>query len=122
MKLILGHNQFIGISHISEDRAREKSRKFSNVENIFNVAKTACELGFDGMMLETHPKMIEFFEYYLDNKDFNIDFYLQVPFVRGYIQKMNEKGIRGLIKEIIGRTGLLGTGSLALKSGWNYLR
>ena len=122
MKLILGHNQFIGISHISEDKAKEKKQRFSNVEHIFNVAKTASELGFKGMMLETHPKMIEFFEYYQDNKDFDIDFYLQVPFVRGYIQKMNEKGAKGLINEVISRVGLLRTSSLALKSGWNYLK
>ena len=35
MDMILGHNQFIGISHTSEERAREREKKFSNVENKF---------------------------------------------------------------------------------------
>ena len=106
MDLILGHNQFIGISHISEERSRNREIKFSDVKNIYDVVEKAVELGYKEMIIETHPRMLEFLEYYKNNKTFDIDFYLQVPYVQGYIQKMNEKGLSGLISEIIGRAGI----------------
>ncbi len=122
MELILGHNQFIGISHISEEKAREREKKFSNVENIYKVVEKAAELGYKGMIIETHPRMLEFLEYYKNNRTFDIDFYLQVPYVQGYIQKMNEKGLSGLIRDIIHRTGIKSVSVMALKSVINLAK
>jgi len=116
LDLILGHNQFIGISHISEERSREREKKFSDVKNIYNVVEKAAELGYKGMIIETHPRMLEFLEYYKKNKTFDIDFYLQVPHVQGYILKMNEKGLSGLISEVIGRAGIKTASVLGLKN------
>lgn len=122
MKLILGHNQFIGISHISEERSREKEKKFSNIENIYNVVETASELGYRNMMMETHPRMVDFFNYYKENQTFDMDFYLQVPYAVGYVKKMNEKGMIGLMSDLVGQTGFSGAGSLALKGVTNLFK
>lgn len=122
MNLILGHNQFLGISHTSESKSWEKDIHFSDVKHIYDVVETAAEVGFTGMIIETHPRMIEFLEYYGNNKTFDFDFYLQVPYVQNYVQQMNEKGMRGVIDEVIKKTGFLGASSLALKSGWSYLK
>jgi len=122
MELILGHNQFIGISHISEARSRERERKFSRIENIYNIVENASELGYSGMILETHPRMIDFFSYYKENQTFEIDFYIQVPYVVGYVKKMNEKGVMGLLSDLMGQTGFLGAGGLALRGAANLLR
>jgi len=116
MDLILGHNQFIGISHISEEMSREKEKKFSNIKNIYDTVEKASELGYKGMIIETHPRMLNFLEYYKKNKNFDIDFYLQVPYVQGYIQKMNEKGLSGLVMEIIKRGGIKTSSALVLKN------
>jgi len=122
MDLILGHNQFIGISHISEERSRDREKKFSNVKNIYNVAEKAADLGYKGMIIETHPRMLEFLEYYKKNKTFDMDFYLQVPYLQGYIQKMNEKGLSGLILEIVGRSGIKTASAMALKNIMHLVR
>jgi hypothetical protein len=116
MDLILGHNQFIGISHISEKKSREREKKFSNIKNIYNVVEKAADLGYKSMIIETHPRMLNFLEYYKKNKNFDIDFYLQVPYVQGYIQKMNEKGLFGLVTDIIQRGGIKTTSVMALKN------
>lgn len=120
--LILGHNQFIGINHTSEDRSREREKKFSNIKNVYNVVEMASEIGFKGMIMETHPRMIEFFDYYKENQTFDIDFYLQVPYVVGYVKKMNEKGTIGLMTDVMSQTGLISAGGLALKSATNFLK
>ena len=122
MELILGHNQFIGISHISEERSREREKKFSKIENIYNVVETASDLGYKSMMVETHPRMIDFFNFYRENQTFDMDFYLQVPYVMGYVKKMNEKGLKGLTSDLIRQTGVRSAGNLALKGASKFLR
>lgn len=116
MNLILGHNQFIGISHISEERGREREKRFSDVKNIYSVVEKAVDLGYKEMIIETHPRMLKFLEYYKNNRTFDTVFYLQVPYVQGYIQKMNEKGIPGLITEIIQRNSFKTVFNMALKN------
>jgi hypothetical protein len=121
MQLILGHNQFIGISHISEEKSREKERQFSKVENIYRVVENASDLGYKYMIIETHPKMLEFINYYEKNQTFDMDFFLQVPYVQGYIQKINEKGIQGFALDTIKRSGFIKTGHIALKGALGFL-
>lgn len=122
MELILGHNQFIGISHISDERSREREQKFSKIENIYKVVESANDLGFNNMIMETHPRMIDFFNYYLDNRTFDMNFYLQVPYALGYVKKMNEKGVMGLFNELLSQTGISGASSLTLKGAINLLK
>jgi hypothetical protein len=122
VELILGHNQFIGVSHISEERGRERERKFSKVENIYRVVEAASAVGFKNMMIETHPRMLDFLQYYERNQTFDMNFYLQVPYVQAFVQTINQRGMRGFLSEMIGRAGVAGTSSLALKSAFNLLK
>jgi hypothetical protein len=122
MRLILGHNQFIGVSHISEERGRERAKKFSKVENIYRVVEAASAVGFKDMIIETHPRMLEFLRYYERAQTFDMNFYLQVPYVQAYVQTINQRGMKGFLSEMIRRAGLAGTSSLALKSAFNLFR
>ena len=121
MQLILGHNQFIGISHISEEKSREKERQFANVENIYRIVENASDLGYKNMIIETHPKMLEFVNYYEKNQTFDMNFYLQVPYVQGYIQKINERGMQGFALDTIKQSGFIKTGHIALKGAFGLL-
>jgi hypothetical protein len=121
MQLILGHNQFIGISHISEEKSREKERQFSKVENIYRIVETASDLGYKNMIIETHPKMLDFINYYEKNQTFDMNFYLQVPYVQGYIQTINERGIQGFALDTIKKSGIITTGHIALKGALGVL-
>lgn len=122
MKLILGHNQFIGISHISDERSREREERFSKVENIYKIVENAAELGYKGMIIETHPRMLEFLNYYKKNKTFDMDFYLQVPYIQGYIQKMNENGLYGLGLEIVRKGGIKNVFIMGVKNIANFVK
>jgi len=121
VELILGHNQFIGISHISEERGREREKKFSEVENIYRVVEAASAVGFKNMIIETHPRMLEFLRYYDRAQTFDMNFYLQVPYVQAYVQTINQRGMKGFLSEMIGRAGIAGTSSLALKGALSLL-
>lgn len=122
MDLVLGHNQFIGVSHISEERGREREKKFSKVENIYRVVEAASAMGVKNMIIETHPRMLDFVKYYEQNKTFDMNFYLQVPYVQAYVQVINQRGMKGFLTEMIRRAGWGGTSSLALKGAFNLLK
>jgi len=116
MELILGHNQFIGISHTSEERGIELQKKFYDASSIYKVVEIAANMGYKNMIIETHPKMLEFLGYYLKSQTFDMNFYLQVPHIQGYLQKMNEKGISGLFIDLVQRDGIKSLSSMALRN------
>jgi hypothetical protein len=66
--------------------------------------------------------MLDFLQYYERNKTFDMNFYLQVPYVQAFVQTINQRGMRGFLSEMVGRAGLAGTSSLALKSAFNLLK
>lgn len=122
MELILGHNQFIGISHISEEKGIDLQKKFNDVSSIYKVVEIAAEMGYKNMIIETHPKMLEFLEYYLSTQTFDMNFYLQVPHIQGYLQKMNEKGISGLFIDLVQKDGIKNLSSMAFKNILNFAK
>lgn len=122
MELILGHNQFIGISHTSEERGIELQKKFYDASNIYKVVEIAASMGYKNMIIETHPKMLEFLKYYIKFQTFDMNFYLQVPHIQGYIQKMNEKGISGLFMDLVQRDGIKNLSSMALRNVINFAK
>lgn len=122
MELILGHNQFIGISHTSEERGIELQKKFYDASNIYKVVEIAASMGYKNMIIETHPKMLEFLKYYIKSQTFDMNFYLQVPHIQGYIQKMNEKGISGLFMDLVQRDGIKNLSSMALRNVINFAK
>lgn len=122
MKLILGHNQFLGISHISEKNASEKDSKFSDPSKILEAVRLAHECGFRQMIVESHPRMRSFMELYEKDGTFDMEFVLQVPFVSGYVRRMAEGGIKGVVKEIISGAPKLELAKIALGAAPKLLR
>jgi len=104
MRTILGHNQFLGISHISEKKASEKDRMFSNPARILEAVETAYDCGFRDMVIEAHPRMKAFMKLYEKQDTFQMNFILQLPFVSGYVRHMAESGMKGVAREVISGT------------------
>jgi hypothetical protein len=114
MQLLLGHNQFIGISHISEEKSMELNERFDDPRAIYRVVETAVELGYKNMVIENHPKIIDFIRLYKDNDNLDMNFYIQVPNIQNYIRQMNNGGISGLFKEISNIESIKGLSSFAI--------
>jgi len=122
MDLILGHNQFIGVSHISEKKSQEYKHIFSDVSKIYDIAEAAFDIGYKNMVIETHPTLLDFIRYYEKMGTIDMGFYLQVPYVHGYIQKINEIGLPELINELMRSCGVKKSISLAFKNTINLAR
>jgi hypothetical protein len=101
LELLVGDNAFNGISHLSQQRARERSIKDnpSNVEYATKLVKLSLQNGANGFMFsvsETTLSILKAFDH--DKKP---DLYAIVPYAYEYVRLATQVGgISGLAKQI----------------------
>lgn len=122
--IILGHNQFIGVDHFSQDRARSRTQTFSDTRRIIDIIDCFYDLGGRGMMLSTHPKARDIMDAIGQNPRLaqNMNFYPLIPYAQGYIRKANEKGITGMVTETLNPASTSEKFKIMFKGGINVLR
>lgn len=102
-KIILGDNQFFGINHMSEEKARALSEKFSDINSITNVIDIAYDSGIKGFMLNSNERANEICDYLRQNAlnypDLNL--YPSIPYAHKYANLVAEKGILGALMDVI---------------------
>ncbi|MFZ0515167.1 MAG: hypothetical protein WAM14_26455 [Candidatus Nitrosopolaris sp.] len=106
--IMLGDNPFFGVDHLSQERAREKARQSQNFDNMLEVMDYSLNAGAKGMVVSTHPKLSDFIEYGIATKSDLInrmEFFPIVPYVQGYVLKINEKGILKTLMDILNPPG-----------------
>jgi hypothetical protein len=99
--MMLGHNQFIGVSHLSQDAARSRVERFGDLGKVGEVVRACREVGVGSMMLSTHPRARDILDY-LKSEGLaeGMGFYPLIPYAQGYVRRMNAVGMTGLAKEI----------------------
>ena len=58
-KILFGDNQFFGVNHMSEEKARQQAMRFQDLDAIMRVLQSAHELGAGGFMCTTHDRIAE---------------------------------------------------------------
>lgn len=107
-KIVLGHNNFFGVDHLSSERGQQRAEYFSKTENIVNVIKMARENGAGGMMMSTHERsafVSDAIRYDADLKE-NLRIYPLLPYVQKYVTSANEKGMLNVVFDMISGTSL----------------
>lgn len=100
--IILGHNQFIGVSHLSQDAARARVEKFVNLQRVADIVELSLEFGVKGMMLSTHPRAGEILHFLKETGlAEELNFYPLLPYAEKYVRKVNEKGIVGMLNDVL---------------------
>lgn len=121
--IILGHNQFIGVSHLSQDFARSKAEYFSDIKKVVDVVRICSELGVNGVMLSTHPRAKDILQSIADEGlSEKLNFYPLIPYAQGYVRKMNEKGFIGLLNDVLKPASALKKISILLQGSINLLK
>ena len=122
--IILGHNQFIGVDHLLQDRARNRTERFSDIQKILDVVKSFYDLGGTGMMLSTHPKAMTIMEAIGSEAELskNLNLYPLIPYAQGYVRKANEKGVVGMVTDALGPASTSMKFKILLKGGVSVLR
>ncbi|MCG2796502.1 MAG: hypothetical protein L6427_11700 [Actinomycetia bacterium] len=121
--IILGHNQFIGVSHLSQDAARTRTERFSDMRKVGKVVEASLDAGVRGMMLSTHPKARDILDYLkAEGLSDEMNFYPLIPFAQGYVRKLNAVGMKGLVKDVFASASMSQKLSISLHGGLGLLR
>ncbi|MGD0734815.1 MAG: hypothetical protein ABR976_06690 [Terracidiphilus sp.] len=115
-KLLFGDNQFFGINHMSEEKARMQSMRFQNLEAVVDVLDIAHEEGIRTFMCTTHDRVEEVCEHVRANQSRYPDylFYPCMPYAHKYANAATEVGVLGLIKRFTPEQGII---SAAIRGG-----
>jgi hypothetical protein len=99
-RILFGDNQFFGVNHMSEEKARAQSMKFRDTPAIMKVLDNAYDLGIKTFMCTTHDRIGEVADIVRANPDRYGDFvfYPGMPYAHKYANSVGEVGIMGTLK------------------------
>ena len=115
-RILFGDNQFFGVNHMSEDKARAQSMRFQHVEAMIEVLDAAYQEGIRTFMCTTHDKVAEICDYFRANssKYPNYEFYPCMPYAHKYANAVTEYGMLDALRRFLPEDGAMGA---AIKGG-----
>jgi hypothetical protein len=106
-RIVFGDNQFFGINHMSQDKARALAERFTNLDNIFAVYRNAYDAGIRAIMLNSNDGATAICDRFrAQERDFDgLAWYPSIPYPYKYANMVAEKGIAGALNEILFQRG-----------------
>lgn len=120
-RILFGDNQFFGINHMSEERARAQAMRFQDIKEIIRTLDDAYDAGIKVFMCTTHQRIEEVCDHVRANKERYKDFqfYPCMPYAHKYANAVTEYGITGAVGKLLPGESKFGT---LLKSGLSLAR
>ena len=110
-RILFGDNQFFGINHFSEEKARQQAMKFQDVGAIVDVLQSALQAGVTGFMCTTHDTVGQIADEVRADPDRwrGFHFYPGMPYAHKYANAVTELGYVGTLKKVIPSGGMIDT-------------
>ena len=120
-RLLFGDNQFFGVNHMSEEKARAQSMRFQDIEAIIDVLDIAHEEGIRTFMCTTHERMAGICDHWRAHPQRYRDyrFYPCMPYAHKYANAVTDHGMLGAIRQFLPDEGLL---DAARRGGMSLMR
>ncbi|MFS0900887.1 hypothetical protein [Mycolicibacterium litorale] len=107
-RLLFGDNQFFGVNHMSEEKARAQAMRFQSLDAVLSVLDYAREAGVATFMCTTHDRIADVVDRVrVDPARKNQIFYPCMPYAHKYANAMAESGVFGAIKQFLPDGGFL---------------
>lgn len=108
-RLLLGDNQFFGINHMSEERARAQALRFQSLDAIIDVLDLAAGEGVRTFMCTTHDRVAEICDHARAHPDTHADrvYFPCMPYAHKYANAMTEDGPLGAVRRFLPDGGLM---------------
>jgi hypothetical protein len=102
-RIILGDNQFFGINHMSEEKARTLATRFKDVKAIIRVIDAAYECGVRAFMFNTHDRVEQICDHFRASPGRYADLrlYPSMPYAHKYANAVHEKGLVGALNAFV---------------------
>lgn len=118
-RVLFGDNQFFGVNHMSEEKARAQQIRFQEQQAIIDVLDAAYAEGIRTFMCTTHDRVAGICDYFRANKDRYPDyrFYPCMPYAHKYANAVTEHGMLDALKMFLPKDGAMGamiSGGVAL--------
>ncbi len=110
-RLLFGDNQFFGINHMSEEKARAQAMRFQRTDAIMDVLDVAYDAGIHTFMCTTHDRVAEVADRVRADPARYVDFqfYPCMPYAHKYANAVTEHGMMGALREFMPSDGILST-------------
>lgn len=107
--LLFGDNQFFGVNHMSEEKARAQSMRFQKIEAVIEVLDAAYDNGVRTFMCTTHDRIGLIADHMRANPERYDDFvfYPCMPYAHKYANAVTDDGMLGALKRFLPDEGLL---------------
>jgi hypothetical protein len=109
-RVLFGDNQFFGINHMSEEKARAQSMKFQELSAVTDVLDSALQEGIKVFMCTTHERIAEVCDHVrsFPDKYKDLTFYPCMPYAHKYANAVTEHGIAGALRSFLPEEGKIG--------------
>jgi hypothetical protein len=107
-RLLFGDNQFFGINHMSEEKARSQALRFQELGAVLEVLDSAYEEGIRTFMCTTHERIGLICDHVRANPERYSDFlfFPGMPYAHKYANAVTEQGMLGAVKGFLPDEGL----------------
>jgi len=115
-RLLLGDNQFFGVNHMSEEKARAQSLRFQDIEAVIDILDAAYAEGVTTFMCTTHDRIALVCDHVRAEPEryAEFSFYPGMPYAHKYANAVTDNGMLGAVKRFLPDEGFL---DAALRGG-----
>jgi hypothetical protein len=123
-RLLLGHNQFFGVNHMSTSKGIATEQYFSKIENVIEIIRYAYSKGAKGLMLSTHSRAQEIADAIRMDPELskNLNLYILLPYIAKYVRMANEKGIVKMVSDTLSQASWAERFSIGLTAGMGIIK
>ncbi|MEP6842632.1 MAG: hypothetical protein ABJA11_03860 [Pseudolysinimonas sp.] len=121
-RLLFGDNQFFGVNHMSEEKARAQAMRFQDLSAVIQVLDDALDEGISTFMCTTHDRIAAVAEHMRNDpaRYAGYKFFPGMPYAHKYADAMTESGMLGAVRRFLPEEGIInalvrGGGSVARK-------
>ena len=106
-RILFGDNQFFGVNHMSEEKARAQAMRFQDTKAIIEVLDVAYDEGIKTFMCTTHDRIAEICDHVRANPEqyAGFVFYPCMPYAHKYANAVTEFGMLGALKRFLPEEG-----------------
>jgi hypothetical protein len=115
-KLLFGDNQFFGVNHMSEEKARAQAMRFQDLDEVMSVLQSAYDAGITTFMCTTHGRVSEICDRVRSQPErfSHFTFHPCMPYAHKYANAVTEDGMLGALRKFMPDEGFL---NAALRGG-----
>lgn len=120
-RLLFGDNQFFGVNHMSEEKARAQSMRFQDIEAIIDVLDNAYDEGIKSFMCTTHDRIALICDHMRTDSERYKEFQFLpcMPYAHKYANAVTDDGILGALKRFMPDEGIV---NAAMRGGMSLAR